>query len=136
VKERLCVFHCFLSHFSSLLLPLFPSSLSLLKFGFGVLTHRNPTCSTQLADWLSYEDETGMTVLHMAAGTGSGDGVKWLLEHGADINQVSSQTGMTAMDYARTQNEQATVKLLEEWEGAAGTEVLNSTSGRSGCTLQ
>jgi len=77
-----------------------------------------------------------MTVLHVAAGTGSGDGVKWLLEHGADINQVSSQTGMTAMDYARTQNEQVTVKLLEEWEGAAGTEVLNSTSGRSGCTLQ
>merc|ERR1711871_305935 len=46
--------------------------------------------STQLADWLSYEDDMGLTVLHVAAGTGSVDGVKWLLKNGADKNQVSS----------------------------------------------
>ena len=72
-----------------------------------------------------------MTVLHVAAGTGSVDGVKWLLEHEADINQVSSQTGMSAMDYARTQNEQETLKVLEEWDGQAGNEVMNKTSGRA-----
>ena len=38
--------------------------------------------STQLEDWLAYEDDTGMTVLHVAAGTGS---VKVLCSHNSDL---------------------------------------------------
>ena len=73
----------------------------------------------------------GLTVLHVAAGTGSVDGVKWLLKNGADKNQVSSATGMSAIDYARHQNEQGTLKVLQEWDAEAGAELLNKTSGRA-----
>ena len=95
-----------------------------------------PFQSTQLRDWLTYEDDTGLTVLHVAAGTDSVEGTQWLLEHGADVNQLSTVTAMTALDYAKHMNCPGTVKVLEEWDAQAASEVLNENRGHAAVKAQ
>lgn len=42
----------------------------------------------------------GVTMLHQAAGRGASLMVKWLIDHGADVNRKSEQQGWTPLDFA------------------------------------
>lgn len=55
----------------------------------------------------------GRKLLHIAAGAGNNELVRFLLDNGADIN-VKSQDGMTPLHYATIANKDTTVKLLIE----------------------
>merc|ERR1712216_509739 len=65
-----------------------------------------------LHEWFSYEDQFGMTVLHVAAGIGQAEGVTWLLKNGADVNQRSTQTNKTALDFALERREKKCAAIL------------------------
>lgn len=50
--------------------------------------------------------------------------VKLLVEHGADVNQVSD-TGLTPLDMARRAGKSVNVKFLEEQGAKSGEEMRN-----------
>lgn len=50
--------------------------------------------------------------------------MKLLVEHGADVNQVSD-TGLTPLDMARRAGKSVNVKFLEEQGAKSGEEMRN-----------
>ena len=69
---------------------------------------------------VNFKDETGMTLLHLAALKGYNEIVKLLIEAGADVNAKDRDDG-TPLDNAMSEGEKETAELLLERGGKYGT---------------
>lgn len=62
---------------------------------------------------LNVRNDRGITLLHKAAESGKLDTVKWLLDHGAEVN-ATDKAGNTALEIAKKRDYQPLVTLLED----------------------
>lgn len=72
-------------------------------------------CLAKVKDGVNACDDNGNTALHQAAQEGQENIVKYLLTHGADIEQTDDD-GETALDIAARNDQNAVVELLENAE--------------------
>jgi ankyrin repeat protein len=77
---------------------------------FDLLIHNNPPVQLDKAD-----PDSGMTPLMHAAQAGETAVVKWLLEHGADVN-MTDDIGMGALDYSIANRQVEVLRELLKWE--------------------
>lgn len=74
-----------------------------------------PSILQQLADMgadIRAKDSVGMNAAHYAAGTGNTEGLKWLVEHGVDVNAVADN-GYSVLDIAVLANHTANAEYLK-----------------------